>query len=352
MARITVLITGGGAPGIAGTVYSLRNPWETREIRVVCVDMNAEAVGAHLADRFYRIPSAREPGFVDALIEVCTREGVDVVLPQVTAELPILASRKADLATLGIRVAVSDADAIDCANDKHQLADIARTLGVAVPQETLVSDWSTLAQAAAELGYPHVPFAVKQPRGNGMRGFRAVFAKLDRRRAFYEDKPDSSRVDLDDLHTMLGESFPPLMVMEYLGGLEHSVDLLADSERVYAVVPRERNQIRSGITFDARVVDQRQIIADSTTLAHGLRLTHAFGFQFKEDAKGQPKLLECNPRVQGTMVASTMAGANIIYGAVKLALGEPVPMLVPRWGTSFTRYWGGVAVTDGIVRRM
>ena len=42
-------------------------------------------------------------------------------------------------------------------------------------------------------------------------------------------------------------------------------------------------------------------------------LRYAFGFQFIGD-----KLLECNPRVQGTMIASTYAGCNIIYSAVKM----------------------------------
>lgn len=54
-------------------------------------------------------------------------------------------------------------------------------------------------------------------------------------------------------------------------------------------------------------------------------------------------LLECNPRVQGTMIASVLAGANVIWMAVNDALGRPV-MAVPgiRLGSRFQRYWGGV----------
>jgi carbamoyl-phosphate synthase large subunit len=68
-------------------------------------------------------------------------------------------------------------------------------------------------------------------------------------------------------------------------------------------------------------------------LAHELDLKYAFGFQFKGG-----KLLECNPRVQGTMMASTFAGANIIYSAVKYALGEEVPEFNIDWDSRVLRY--------------
>jgi len=52
------------------------------------------------------------------------------------------------------------------------------------------------------------------------------------------------------------------------------------------------------------------------------------------------------------MVMAAMANANVIYGAVKLALGEPLPAFEVRWSTTFLRYWGGVAVSGDEVRRL
>jgi carbamoyl-phosphate synthase large subunit len=79
-----------------------------------------------------------------------------------------------------------------------------------------------------------------------------------------------------------------------------------------------------------------------------LGLTGAFGFQFKLDANGVAKVLECNPRVQGTMIASLFSGINIIWLAVKEALGEPAMIPVPAGKPSrFYRFWGGVGVCDG-----
>ena len=77
-------------------------------------------------------------------------------------------------------------------------------------------------------------------------------------------------------------------------------------------------------------------------------LKFCFGFQFKLDENGIPKILESNPRVQGTMVLATIANANVIYLSVKSILEEPYEMPEIEWGTKLLRYWGGIGVKNGI----
>ena len=51
-----------------------------------------------------------------------------------------------------------------------------------------------------------------------------------------------------------------------------------------------------------------------------------------------------NPRVQGTMILSTLANANIIYASVKNMLNEEIPNFDINWDTKFIRFWGGVGI--------
>jgi carbamoyl-phosphate synthase large subunit len=181
-----------------------------------------------------------------------------------------------------------------------------------------------------------------------MRVFRIVYESLDKKWVFFNEKPDSTKITIDELYNILGENFPELLVMEYLSGKEYTVDVLSTKERVYVVIPRSRDQIRTGITFAGTVEKRDDIIDYTERLTNALSLEFAHGFQFKEDNEGTPKIIESNPRIQGTMVLSTIAGANVIYGAVKLALGEDIPEFKVRWGTRLLRYWGGIGVYDGI----
>ena len=346
MNELNVLITGGGAPGIRGTLYSLKHNWDERNIKVVCVDMDHNAVGRYLCDSFYKVPPARAPDFTESLLQICKKENIDVIIPQVTAELLTLANQKKVFEGCGAKVAVSDSESIRRANNKFELLKLSKMLSVPYPKFKLVHTWDSLVEAGEEMG---MPFAVKQPEGSGMRGFRIVYENLNMKDSFYSEKPDSSNITLENLHAILGEEFPELIVMEYLPGTEYTVDVLSSKSDIYGVLPRKRTKIRSGITFVGEAEQSEDIIKYTEKLTRELGLEFAHGFQFKLDSQGTPKILESNPRVQGTMVLSTIAGMNVVYGVVKLALGEEIPEFKINWNAKLIRYWGAVGLAGAEV---
>lgn len=346
MGALTVLITGSGAPGIGGTLYSLKNNVDQRQIRIVGTDVNPNAVGRCLCDRFYRIARPTEENYLADLQNICTVEHVDVVIPQNTAELPILAEHAEEFAGMGTAVAVSASRSIEAANNKQHLMIQAAAVGIPCPEWHSVGTADDLRKYAEKLGWPEEKVVVKPPVSNGMRGFRIIDEEVDLREQFYAEKPTAVRTPMTALMGVLGDSFPDLLVMEYLPGPEYTVDLLNGPD-TFVAVPRRRERIVSGITFSGVTEQRRDLIDHSAVLTRHLGLEYAFGFQFKDDQSSVPKLLESNPRVQGTMVLSTFAGANIIYGAVKLALGEEVPDFEVMWDTRIMRYWGGLGIRKG-----
>ena len=53
---ISVIVTGAGAPGIAGTIYSLNNNPDEMKFRIISTDVKSDPVGRYLADMFYKCP--------------------------------------------------------------------------------------------------------------------------------------------------------------------------------------------------------------------------------------------------------------------------------------------------------
>lgn len=347
MDSVNVLVTGAGAPGTKGTVYSLQRNFDRRKIRIIGTDVVEDVVGRYLCEKFHQVPTPLDDSFIPSLLSICKKEKVDVVLPQVTAELFKLAAFRDEFEKNGTRVAVSSTETIELTNNKHELIKTIKSsrLSNLAPKFFTANKSDSLRKCAEKLGFPEKPFVVKPPVSSGMRGLRVVDDSLDFKKEFYTKKPDSVHVRFEELERVLGDSFPELLVMEYLPGKEYTVDILAADKPV--IIPRTRDLIRTGITFNATVEENSEIIECSRKLVKLLDLEYACGFQMKSDENGAPKLLECNPRIQGTMVLSTLAGANIVYGAVKLALGEDVPSFKIRWNTRLLRYWGGVAISDG-----
>jgi len=348
MDDLTVLITGSGAPGIKGTLFSIHHNFEKRKIRTIGTDIDPNAVGKFLCDAFYQIPRATSEDYLDEVLSICEREKVDLFLPQNTAELTILAENKKRFSSIGTEIIVSDPATIESANNKHLLMTISQNLNIPTPDFYLADNFEELVTYASILGWPGNPVVVKPPVSNGMRGVRIIDETKDLKELFYNEKPSTLFTKMNNLKEILTDVFPPLLIMEYLPGDEYTVDVL-QSEKM-TIIPRKRLKIQSGITFHGIIEKNEDIITFSKKLTEKIKLQYAFGYQFKLDSNGIPKIIESNPRIQGSMVLSTLAGANVIYGAMKQALNETVPDFSINWNTQLIRYWGGVGISNsGIV---
>lgn len=346
---LTILVTGGGAPGIAGTLYALRHNPDGVKVRIITCDMRPDVVGKYLADAFYIVPSAESPEFEKALLKISTDEHVDVILPQVTRELLPLAENTSLFEKHGIKIAIASKDSIERANDKWIILGAAKQCGVPHPKSVLTKTEEEFLRAVKELGYPQRKVVVKPRLSNGLRGLRILSDKPWDVARFLTQKPDPLEISLDGLLAILqnGE-WPELIVQEFLPGPEYTIDVFKGQHGTIAI-PRLREEIRSGITFKAKVELRSDLQLYAYKLAEELDLKYAFGFQFKVSSDGTPKVLECNPRIQGTMVTTAFAGCNVIWWAVKEALGEKVQPVEPQLhvnGMRFIRYWGGVVVYD------
>ena len=345
---INVLVTGAGAPGIKGTMFSLKNNSDNRDIVIIGTDMKEDVVGAHICDKFRVIPPAKNAEeYLIALLDICEKDKVDVLLPQNTFELEILANNRYKFEKVGTKVVTASKTSIDIANDKYFLMKTCRELGVPVGDFYKVNTFEELISKAKILGWPSTNVVVKPPVSNGMRGVRVISESIDRKKMFYDEKPNSLYTTMKDLKNVLGDSFPDLIVTEFLPGKEFTVDVFKDDKNT-TVIPRIRHQVRSGITFSGEVIKHDDLISYCKLISEELNMENCYGFQFKLDKNNVPKILESNPRIQGTMVLATIANANIIYASVKKALGEEVPDFDIKWGAKFLRYWGGVGISDEI----
>jgi len=346
MKKINVLITGAGAPGIIGTIYSLKKNNDRREINIVGTDMNVNAIGKYACDRFYQVPSARDfSRYFMSLREICANEEISIIIPQNTMELESLASNIPLFDEINVKLLLPNAKSISIANNKYLLLEKAKDLKLPTGKFKLVNTYSDLKVFAEELGWPNEKVVAKLPVSNGMRGLRIISESTDELGLFLNEKPTSTFVKLDYFRILFQKGLKELLVCEYLPGDEYSVDLLRTKTQT-VILPRKRIAIRSGISFDTAIEKDDQIIEYSRILSDSLGLENCFGFQFKRNMLGVPCLLECNPRVQGTMVCSVFANQNIIYKGVKNLLGEPMESDEKNWGVRFMRYWGGLAISD------
>jgi carbamoyl-phosphate synthase large subunit len=289
-----VLVTGTGGP--SGFSFMRALPGDALEF--YSADIDPHAPGLYLVDPAHRLllPRGDDPGFVEAMLEICGEHGIDVLVPTVDSELVPLADARDEFEAAGTSVLVAPTRALHLCLDKWALMQVADG-SVPIPRSAPLDD-------DFDPGDFDLPVLVKPRVGSGSRGVRRV---------------DS----WDALGAIRDRS---LLVQAHLPGPEYSLDVLASaSGEVRAVVPRERLRVDSGIAITSRTVHDEELEAIGAQAVETVGTTGVANVQVMRDADGTPRLIEINPRFPGTMPLTVASGVNMPRLALGELLGEPIP---------------------------
>jgi carbamoyl-phosphate synthase large subunit len=341
--KTPILMTGGGAPGGAGIIRCLQA--EPQFILHVG-DANETATGRFLNDRFVQLPKASDSHFVDFVLDYCLKNGIKIIFPLVTMELFRFSTAIDIFEKNNIKVIVSDKTSLDIANNKSRLYEHLTAHSILTPQYKVVpaGDFEAFLAAFSTLGFPEKPIAVKPSVSNGSRGVRLVDKSVDKFDLLFHHKPSSLYCSFDELANILrGRNFPELLISEVLTGEEFTVDTIVNTDgKADIILPRLRKKMLSGISVEGQFVKNQEIIDYCHQIIGSLKLFGPIGIQVKRAADGRFKILEINPRIQGTSVAAMGLGINLPVWAVRQALGEKVEIPTIEWGKRFARYWNEV----------
>jgi carbamoyl-phosphate synthase large subunit len=308
---ITVLVSASGAPGTAALLQALRENGE-REVRLVGTDMSERAIGRHLCDAFHLVPAGSDPGFADAVLELCEREGVDAVLPQSSFDLEGLARARE---RFEIPVLVSSPETIRRSNDKAETYALLKELGLPGPDFRRVRGARAVAEAARELGYPERAVCFKPVFSSGSRGFRILDPTVDRAHQLLHERPGSVAMRLEEAVELLpDEDGPDLLVMELATGGERTIDGIADGRRILLGHPKTRESMRAGLAMYFVTLDDPKLMEIAERLVAELEIEHFFNIQLVGE-----QVIEINPRISTVVYQEDL---NIPYLGVKQALGE------------------------------
>jgi carbamoyl-phosphate synthase large subunit len=294
-----------------------------------------------MVNEFYVAPRRNTLEFMPFIMDLTVRKAVDVIYPIPTSELEMFAARREKFESQGQRM-VSSLESLKTANNKGSLFQwMERQSLPSTPHFQIVKSWDELESAAYALGYPDRRVCFKPPFSTGSQGFRVLDTKADCLTLLLYANPTSTWMNLDELAAILesADPFPPLVVMEYLPEDGYDVDVLALEGKSLCVTPRRNQSMWYGMSLICTTELHARIMMMNEQIVASLRLSYVLSLCFKLGANAHAKIIEINPRIPGSIISATMAGVNMPYLAVKLALGENVEIPQVRWGRQMIRYW-------------
>jgi len=337
---INILFTSVGNPAFPVIVGELRKQ-SSIGFNIVGTDIRKEAPGLYLADKSYLVSRLSDKNFIDEIFSIIEENNIEILFPLSTIDQNFFSANKAIIEKKGVKVMVSDPDAVYVANNKYNLYELLKQENI----NPLKYDKIPAGELVRLISEYEKPFVLKREEGAGGQGTyivaeSAIGLREDDKKFF---------LPLDELLLQPGNYVSDnTIISEYLPGDEFSVDTLSFEGRLHYAVIRKRTKSVGGLALESTVVADPEIDRLAEKIISLTGLSYINNLQFKVSKSGHYKMMEINPRVPGTIKLSLAAGADMIMDAIRLARGQrefSKPDLVI--GTSFYRYWDGAVATPG-----
>lgn len=296
--RRTVLVTDAGRGSAIAFVRSLgAKGW-----RVIAADCDERSAGFHsryAEERFvYPAPRRSPRAFVEALHGLVQSRPIDLVVPVTDECIHPLDHARARFAGLTV-LAIAPPEALAATTDKRRTVELARRLGVPVPETRVVAGVAEARAAAAELTFPLV-----------------VKPCVSRRYLPDEDRFELGAVsfarDLSEVEARVAASGQPVLLQEYERGTGVGVECLAREGEVLQAF-QHRRLAEIPVTGGASAWRESteldpELLGHARALIRALRWTGLVMVEFKRGRR--PWLVEINGRVWGSLPLACLAGVD------------------------------------------
>ncbi len=258
----------------------------------------SDCAGFHLADEYIVLPKINDPNLWEFTLHELQKRKVKFVIPTFDETLLEWAKRKSDLAKIGIHVLISDFETLEICQDKWNTYQFFKTNHIPTPATSL------------EYIYPLV-----KPR-NG-RGGSGIFINP------------------------VNPNMENCISQELLVGQEYTIDILCNHlhEPVY-IIPRTRINVKDGKSIQAQTINHDQIDHYVREICSKIKFTGPINIQCFEQANGEIKFTEINPRIAGGMALGFQASENWIQLMVNQIFNHE--MIIPKeinFGLKMMRYY-------------
>lgn len=325
---LTVAVTGMNAvpdnPGAGLAVARCLREAYGERIRIVGLGYDALDPGLHRREycdsaHLISYPGSGADTLLARLAEIHETERIDVLLPCLDAELPLVIALAPQLAALGIRSYLPSAEQL-ARRAKDRLPELADEAGVATPETLSISNIDFFRDCDRK-GWPF-PLVVK----GGFYDARIATCPADAESAF---------------RAIAAEWGMPVLVQRRITGEECNLTGIGDGTGALLgeVMMKKRATTIRGKAWAGISIQDEGLADAARRLIAALKWKGPVEIEVMRDSQGVYQLIEINPRFPAWIYLSQGVGRNLPALLLSLASGEkPPPLAPPQPGILFIRY--------------
>jgi len=254
-------------------------------------DIHDKHGGGLFLDKFYSVPLATSPNYLQAISDFVKKENIDVIIPVNENEIKLLTN-----SIHGLQMIHCGKEIVNTGLDKLATMEFLKTLGIEVP-------WTVNADNETPYDFP----CIMKPRFSS--GSRSIFIiKSNAEAKFFSNK------------------YPECVFQELLEPFEKEITCgLYRSKKGHIESIQFERILVGGLTAWAKVVKNKQVENLLNVIAKGWNLEGSINVQLRITHKG-PMIFEINPRFSSTVYMRHKLGFTDVLWSLKEFFDEPVKL--------------------------
>ncbi len=278
--------------------------------RVITTEIDELAPGGYFADKCYKVPRSKAPGFLKVLEQICKKEKIDLLVPLADLDLIRFAKVQDRFNTIGVEVWAAPQRTLKLSIDKWQTYKLLRRLKIPTPETQLLSDADV---SKLRSGYP----CYLKPRFVAMKNSPDYFFKLI----------ENSQELKYYINNLKGKEKQYLIQESLLNGKEINVDFFVQNRELkrlvtlYRLKAGEGGGIIRGETIPCDPIIKKM----AENLITDVDFKGAANFQVYDMGKDRYLLTEINPRFSNSSaICVRPAGVDFFDLTLKMFNGENI----------------------------
>lgn len=250
-------------------------------------------------DEFFLIPRCDEPGYIEAILSLCQKNKISMLIPLYEKEFSLLNAHRNEIEAAGTILLLSKQPVIETCNNKIMTARFFKEMKLPAP----------LSYTGRPLEEIVLPVIIKPLDGMGSSGVFSAFTKKELE--FFSSYVKNPVIE------------------QRIEGTEYTIDILCDLKGApLSIIPRERIEVRSGEVSKSRTVKNNQLIQAAAELIQALnKLDTVIGpitVQCFLTKQKELFFIEINPRFGGGVPLSFAAGVSYSCFLKKMIEKKPL----------------------------
>ena len=321
MKEIHILFTGVGRRIELLRAYRQAALCQNVNLKLYGADMAGTAPALAYCNYTRKVCAMRDSGYIDALVEICKSDNIDLLIPTIDTDLLILSRNVDKFKKIGTRVLISAPDKISICRDKNKTGEFFESCGLKAPKT--YNDYHKYDD--------RFPCFIKPKDGSSsINAFKVE---------------DASELEV------YAHQVDDYIIQPFVSGREYTIDIFCDFDgNPVFITPRERLQVRAGEVLKTQIHMDPVMIEESRKLIAGFKPCGPMTVQLIQDeVTGDNYYIEINPRYGGGAPLSMKAGARSAEVVLKLLCGESVEEYtgIIEDKAIYSRFDDSVCIADG-----